>query len=163
MTKITLLSDSHSEISDDVIKYLENSDEIWHAGDIGNYKVIEKLKKIKPLRAVFGNIDGIEIRKEFKEYERFFCENVEVLMTHIAGNPTKYTPEISQIIKNNPPKLLICGHSHILKVMFDKKNNILFMNPGAIGKYGFHQVRTLLQFTIHQDKIENLQVVEFKK
>jgi hypothetical protein len=161
MTKILLLSDTHSYIDDAILKYVRQADEVWHAGDIGNLEVTDAIKKLKPMRAVYGNIDGKEARAEFPENNRFMCEGVDVLMTHIGGYPPKYNPRSRELIQANPPKLFICGHSHILKVMPDKRLNILHMNPGAVGKHGFHQVRTMLRFTIEGAKIENLEVVEF--
>lgn len=163
MKKILLLSDTHSYIDDAVIKYVKQADEVWHAGDIGDLKVTDSIKALKPLRAVYGNIDDAKAQLEFPEHNRFMCEDVDVLMTHIGGYPGKYHVRIRDMIYDNPPRLFICGHSHILKVMPDKKLNLLHMNPGAIGKYGFHQVRTMLRFTINGSKIENLEVIEFKK
>lgn len=160
MKKILLLSDTHSHIDDTILKYVNFADEVWHAGDIGNLKVTDTIKKIKPLRAVFGNIDNHEARLEFPLHNRFFCEDVHVLITHIGGYPGKYSPAIREEINKNPPKLFICGHSHILKVMFDKKLNLLHMNPGAAGISGFHQKRTMLRFEIDGDKIQNLEVIE---
>ncbi len=161
--KILLLSDTHGHIDDRILTYAENADEIWHAGDIGDLHVTDALKKIAPLRAVFGNIDSAEVRKEFPLNQRFFCEKVDVWMTHIGGYPTKYAPAIREEIRKNPPKLFISGHSHILKVMFDKSLNLLHMNPGAVGKYGFHQVRTMLRFKIEDEKIFDLEVIELGK
>lgn len=163
MKKILLLSDTHSYIDDDILKYVQQADEVWHAGDIGDLKVTDAIKKLKPLEAVYGNIDDAKARLEFPENNRFMCEDVDVLITHIGGYPGKYKPRISALINENPPKLFICGHSHILKVMPDKKLNLLHMNPGAIGKHGFQKVRTMLRFTIDGKKIENLEVIEFKK
>jgi len=163
MKKILLLSDTHSYIDDDILKYVKQADEVWHAGDIGDLSVTDSIKKIKPLRAVFGNIDDNKARVEFPEHNRFMCEDVDVLITHIGGYPGKYNVRVRGIIYENPPKLFICGHSHILKVMPDKKLNLLHMNPGAVGKHGFQQVRTMLRFTIDGKKIENLEVIEFKK
>ena len=163
MKKILLLSDTHSYIDDDILKYVKQADEVWHAGDIGDLSVTDSIKKIKPLRAVFGNIDDNKARVEFPEHNRFMCEDVDVLITHIGGYPGKYNVRIRDIIFAKPPKLFICGHSHFLKVMPDKKLNLLHMNPGAVGKHGFQQVRTMLRFTIDGKKIENLEVIEFKK
>ena len=160
MKKILLLSDTHSHIDETILKYVKLSDEVWHAGDIGDLKVTDTIKKLKPLRAVFGNIDNHEARLEFPLNNRFFCEGVEVLLTHIGGYPGKYSPAIREEITKNPPKLFICGHSHILKVMFDKKLNCLHMNPGAAGISGFHQKRTMLRFEIDGDKIQSLEVIE---
>lgn len=163
MTKILLLSDTHSHIDATILKYVKQADEVWHAGDIGDLKVTDAIKALKPLRAVYGNIDNAEIRKEFPENNRFMCEDVDVWITHIGGYPNKYNPKIKSNIYANPPKLFICGHSHILKVMPDKKLNLLHMNPGAIGLHGFHKVRTMLRFVIDGDKIKDLEVVELKR
>jgi len=163
MTKILLLSDTHSHIDDAILKYAKQADEIWHAGDIGNLKVTDALSKIKPVRGVHGNIDDHIIQKEFPEHNRFLCEKVAVWITHIGGYPPKYNSCVKEELKNNPPKLFICGHSHILKVMHDKKLDVLHMNPGACGKHGFHQVRTMLRFTISGEKIKDLEVIELGK
>lgn len=160
MTKILLLSDTHSHIDDTILKYVQLADEVWHAGDIGDLIITDTLKKLKPLRAVFGNIDDDKCRMEFPLHNRFFCEDVDVWITHIGGYPGKYNPNIKQELELNPPNLFICGHSHILKVMFDKKNNFLHMNSGAVGKSGFHQVRTMLRFVIDGNKIKDLEVIE---
>lgn len=163
MKKILLLSDTHSHIDAVILKYVNQADEVWHAGDIGDLMVTDTIKKIKPLRAVFGNIDNHEARKEFPLNNRFFCEGVDVWITHIGGYPGKYNSVIREEINKNPPKLFICGHSHILKVQFDKQLNLLHMNPGAAGKHGFHQVRTMLRFEIDGDKIQQLEVIEIGK
>ncbi len=163
MKKILLLSDTHSYIDDTILKYVRQADEVWHAGDIGNLAVTDAIKKEKPLRAVYGNIDDDKARMEFPLNNRFFCEGVEVWITHIGGYPGKYSPAIREEIYSNPPKLFICGHSHILKVQFDKKLNLLHMNPGAAGTHGFHQMRTMLRFEISGDKIQNLEVIEIGK
>jgi putative phosphoesterase len=160
MKKIVLLSDTHSHIDDTILKYVKLADEVWHAGDIGDLKVTDTIKKLKPLRAVFGNIDNHEARLEFPLNNRFLCEGVDVLITHIGGYPGKYSSAIREEITQNPPKLFICGHSHILKVMFDKKLNCLHMNPGAAGISGFHQKRTMLRFEIDGEKIQSLEVIE---
>ena len=163
MKKILLLSDTHSYIDATILKYVNQADEVWHAGDIGDLVVTDTLKKMKPLRAVFGNIDGTEARLEFPLHNRFMCEEVAVWITHIGGYPGKYNPEIKQEMAANPPKLFICGHSHILKVIYDKKHNLLHMNPGAAGKSGFHQVRTMLRFVVDGDKIKELEIIEIEK
>lgn len=163
MIKILLFSDTHSHIDDTILKYVNQADEVWHAGDIGNLAVTDAIKKLKPLRAVYGNIDDDKARMEFPLNNRFMCEDVDVLITHIGGYPGKYNQAIREELYNNPPKLFICGHSHILKVMFDKKLNLLHMNPGAAGISGFHQVRTMLRFVIEGDKIKDLEVVEIGK
>jgi putative phosphoesterase len=163
MKKILLLSDTHSHIDDAILKYVKQADEVWHAGDIGDLNVTDTIKKIKPLRAVYGNIDDAEARLEFPLHNRFMCEGVSVWITHIGGYPGKYNPAIKAEMTANPPQLFICGHSHILKVMFDKKHNLLHMNPGACGKSGFHQVRTMLRFVIEGDKIKDLEIIEIEK
>lgn len=163
MKKILLLSDTHSHLDEAIIKYANQADEIWHAGDIGNLNVTDTLKEIKPLRAVYGNIDNSEARIEFPLHNRFMCENVAVWITHIGGYPGRYNPNIREEIRLNPPKLFISGHSHILKVMNDKKLGLLHMNPGAIGKNGMHKVRTMLRFEIDGDKVQNLEVIEIKR
>ena len=163
MKKILLLSDTHSHIDDTILKYVKQADEVWHAGDIGDLKVTDTIKKLKPLRGVYGNIDNAEARTEFPLHNRFMCEKVNVWITHIGGYPGRYSPSIREEIRLNPPKLFITGHSHILKVMNDKKLGLLHMNPGAIGTHGFHKVRTMLRFEIDGDKIKNLEVVEVKR
>ena len=163
MTKILLLSDTHSYIDDTILKYARLADEVWHAGDIGDLAVTDALKAVKPLRAVYGNIDDAKGRLEFPLNNRFMCEGVDVWITHIGGYPGKYSPAIRQDLQLNPPKLFICGHSHILKVQYDQKLGLLHMNPGAAGTHGFQQVRTMLRFDINGDKIQNLEVVEMAK
>ncbi|MEX0996493.1 MAG: metallophosphoesterase family protein [Flavobacteriaceae bacterium] len=163
MKKILLLSDTHSHIDDTILKYVAQADEVWHAGDIGSLEVTDAIQEIKPFRAVYGNIDNAKIRGEFPLHQRFICEGVDVWMTHIGGSPGRYNPDIREEMKLNPPKLFICGHSHILKVMHDKKSGTLFMNPGAAGKHGFHKVRTMLRFVLDAGQIKDLEVVEFKR
>jgi len=163
MTKILLLSDTHSHLDDVILKYAAQADEIWHAGDIGDISVTDKLSKLKPIRGVFGNIDNHVLQKEFPLNNRFMCEDVDVWITHIGGYPPKYNSRTRPEIQNKPPKLFICGHSHILKVMMDKKLGVLHMNPGACGKHGFHQVRTMLRFQIDGAEIKNLEVIELGK
>lgn len=163
MIKILLLSDTHSHIDDTIVKYVNQADEVWHAGDIGSLVVTDKIKSIKPLRAVFGNIDDDKARMEFPLHNRFVCEGVDVWITHIGGYPGKYNQAIREELRTNPPKLFICGHSHILKVQFDKSLDLLHMNPGAAGISGFHQIRTMLRFEIDGDKISNLEVIEIGK
>lgn len=160
MKKIGLLSDTHNYWDEKYIEYFSDCDEIWHAGDIGSVELFEKMEQFKPLRAVYGNIDDSKVRVCCPEFLRFTVEKVDVLMTHIGGYPGKYIPSVRNILQTNPPKLFICGHSHILKVVYDKKYGCLTMNPGAAGIYGFHSVRTLLRFTLDDSKIENLEVVE---
>lgn len=163
MKKILLLSDTHSHIDNDILKYVKQADEVWHAGDIGDLKVTDSIKALKPLRAVYGNIDDAEARAEFPEHNRFMCEGVDVWITHIGGYPPKYNGRVREQLQLHPPRIFICGHSHILKVMPDKKLNLIHMNPGAVGKHGFHNVRTMLRFTIDKKTIDNLEVIEFKR
>ena len=161
--KILLLSDTHSYLDEAILKYVKLADEVWHVGDIGEITVTDTIKKIKPLRAVYGNIDGTEARAEFPLDNRFVVDGLDVWMTHIGGYPNKYNPRIKEMIKENPPKLFISGHSHILKVQYDQKLQLLHMNPGAAGKHGFHQVRTMLRFEIVKGEITNLEVIELGK
>ncbi|TAH05010.1 MAG: metallophosphoesterase [Sphingobacteriales bacterium] len=160
MVKIGLISDTHSYLDTAVFKYFDKCDEIWHAGDFGNLAVADDLLAFKPLRGVYGNIDGADIRTIYPENLRFNCEEVDVWMTHIGGYPNKYAPKVKTEIYLNPPKLFICGHSHIVKVIYDKKINCLHINPGAAGKYGWHTKRTLIRFSINADRIENLELIE---
>ena len=163
MKKILLLSDTHSFIDDSIKKYAKKVDEIWHAGDIGNIEVYDNLKKITKTRAVYGNIDDYLVRSSIQEINTFICEKVKVSMIHIAGKPPYYNKKSKSLIKKENPKIFICGHSHILKVINDKKLGLLHINPGAIGKYGLHSVRTMVQFEINGKKIENLSIIEFKR
>jgi putative phosphoesterase len=163
LKKILLLSDTHSYLDDRILAHVKHADEVWHAGDIGDLKVTDTIKKLKPLRAVYGNIDDAKARMEFPLDNRFMCEGVDVWMTHIGGYPGKYNQRVRDDIYANPPKLYITGHSHILKVMNDKKTGLLHMNPGAVGTHGFQQVRTMLRFTIDAGKIANLEVIEFER
>ena len=160
MKKILLLSDTHSHLDEAMLKYVRLADEVWHAGDIGNLTVTDAIHAIKPLRAVYGNIDDDKARMEFPLHNQFFCEDVSVWITHIGGYPGKYNPAIRAALAANPPQLFICGHSHILKVQFDKTLNLLHMNPGAAGKSGFHQVRTMLRFVIDGAQIKDLEIIE---
>ncbi len=163
MVKIGLLSDTHSHLDTKIFDYFKDVDEIWHAGDIGSIEVTDQLKKFKPLRAVYGNIDDHILRREFPEFNRFTIENVDVLMTHIGGKPGKYAKPALDALQEKAPKLFICGHSHILLVKMDPKFNMLWMNPGACGIKGFHKVKTLLRFQIDGDKIQNLEAIEIGK
>ncbi|TVZ55802.1 hypothetical protein OD91_1069 [Lutibacter sp. Hel_I_33_5] len=160
MKKILLLSDTHSFIDDQILKFVKQADEVWHAGDIGDLKVTDTIKKLKPLRAVYGNIDGADARSEFPLDNKFDLECVSVWITHIGGYPNKYNPRVREALQKESPKLFICGHSHILKVQFDKKLNLLHINPGAAGNHGFHKVRTMVRFTIDKGEIKNLEVIE---
>lgn len=160
MKKIGLLSDTHSYLDDAVFGYFKECDEIWHAGDFGSIEVIERLENFKPLRGVYGNIDGKEVRTIFPEVNRFMCDGVDVLMTHIGGYPKRYQPYVKKEMLRHPPKLFISGHSHILKVVYDEEFACLHLNPGAAGKQGWHRVRTLLRFDVKDKKIQNLEVIE---
>ena len=160
MTRICLLSDTHGCLDAKIIKHLEWADQVWHAGDIGTISLLEQLEKAKPTRAVFGNIDGHQIRAACPENQIFYCEKVKVLIRHIGGYPGRYNATTRQLLDEHQPKLYICGHSHILKVQNDLQKKLLHMNPGAAGRSGFHQMRTLLRFTIDEDRIENLEVAE---
>ena len=163
MKKILLISDTHGYIDDRIIQYAKQSDETWHAGDIGELKVTDELKKVTTVRAVHGNIDNNKIRAEYPENLRFQIEEMKIWITHIGGYPNKYNQRIRQEIDSNPPDIFICGHSHILKIINDKKLDLLHINPGAIGKHGFHHVRTMIRFEIMKNKIQNLEVIEFKR
>ena len=163
MKKILLISDTHGYIDDQILKFVRQADEVWHAGDIGSIEVVDIIKNLKPLRAVYGNIDDALIRTEFPLNNKFTIEKVTVWITHIGGYPNRYDLRVKEEITKNPPQLYISGHSHILKVIFDKKLNLLHMNPGAAGKHGFHTVRTMLRFEINEDKISNLEVIELEQ
>ena len=163
MKKILLLSDTHGHVDDHMMKYVKESDEVWHAGDIGTTQVTDTISSLKPLRAVFGNIDNHELRLSFPEELLFECEDINIYMTHIGGRPSRYAKGISEKIKSIKPKIFICGHSHILRIQYDKVNQLLFINPGAIGKHGFHKVRTMVRFEIDKSDIKNIEVIEVKR
>ncbi len=163
MKKIGLISDTHSYLDPAVFKHFAEVDEIWHAGDFGNINLADQLATFKPLRGVYGNIDGQDVRIVYPLNLRFFCEEVDVWITHIGGYPDKYNAAVKPEIYNNPPDLFITGHSHILKVMFDKKINCLHLNPGAAGKQGWHKTQTLMRFCIDKKSITNLEVIEIAK
>ena len=160
MVRIGLISDTHGFLDARVFKHFENCDEIWHAGDFGTIELADALAAFKPLRGVYGNIDGKELRQTFPENLRFTCEGLDVWITHIGGYPDRYSPAVRKLIYDNPPSLFICGHSHILKVIFDKKINCLHLNPGAAGKQGWHKTRTLMRFAIDEGKVKDLEVIE---
>ena len=160
MIKVGILSDTHGYWDDKYLHYFEPCDEIWHVGDIGSLEVAQKLTAFRPFRAVYGNIDGQELRRLYPQTLRFVVEGTEVLMKHIGGYPGKYDPSVAGSIFVHPPKLFISGHSHILKVKYDKTLDMLHINPGAAGNYGFHKVRTLVRFTINGAKFEDMEVVE---
>lgn len=163
MKKIGLLSDTHGFLPERVFELFKDVDEIWHAGDIGNLEVTDKLQAFKPLRAVYGNIDNTDIRAEFKEYLTFRVEDVVVSMTHIAGRPGRYSKNALDFIRETKPGLFVCGHSHVLLVQHDPLNKMLWLNPGACGNKGFHSIQTALRFQINKDKIEHMEVIEFGK
>ncbi|NCP45128.1 MAG: metallophosphoesterase family protein [Flavobacteriales bacterium] len=160
MKRIGLISDTHGFLPSNVEKFFSSCDEIWHLGDVGSMDVIEKLEKIKPLKGVYGNIDGQEIRQVFPKNLRFMCEEVDVWLTHIGGYPKRYNIDVKDEIKRNPPNLFISGHSHILKVMYDQQLNLLHINPGAAGNQGFHKVKTIIRFSIDKKEIKDLEVIE---
>lgn len=176
--KIVLMSDTHGVCDKKIEKYLSDCDEIWHAGDIGSLNVVNRLRSFAPLRAVHGNIDGQDIRYDFPEFLSFQCEGASILMTHIGGFPGKYHPKALQkivetqyiasqnkqyIASQKTNKIFICGHSHILRVIYDQHFDMLTLNPGAAGLQGFHQVRTLLRFEITNGEIQNLEVIEIPR
>ncbi|MDR2057941.1 MAG: metallophosphatase family protein [Dysgonamonadaceae bacterium] len=162
MQRIGLLSDTHAYWDEKFIRYFSECDEIWHAGDIGSIEVLNQLQALKPVRAVYGNIDAYSVRTLCPQVLRFTVEKVPVLLTHIGGYPGKYASEIRREIYANPPQLFVCGHSHILKVQYDQQLQMLCLNPGAAGKSGFHVVRTLMRFTIDEKSIKDLEVIELK-
>ncbi len=160
MKRIGLLSDTHGYLDDRIIDYLSECDEIWHAGDIGNFETAGRLSELKPFRAVCGNIDGSDLRMNYPATLRFLSEAVNVLIVHIGGYPGHYAPEVRKELISFTPKLFISGHSHILKVIYDQKFQLLHINPGAAGIQGFHQIRTLVRFTIDNELIKEMEVVE---
>jgi len=163
MLKIGLLSDTHAVLDPRVLTFLEGSDEIWHAGDWGDISLYDELQKIAPVRGVYGNVDGPINTSLLPENQIFTVENVKVVMTHIGGYPGRYEPRLRQILLKEKPQLYVCGHSHILKVIYDKKYQLLHINPGAAGHSGFHKVITAIRFQIDGDKIENLEVFELPR
>ena len=160
MKKVLVISDTHSYIDDRIIKYASEADYVIHAGDIGTFDVIRKLKSVSRVLFVYGNIDGNEIRSESNKFEFFELNNLKILLTHISGKTPKYNKETLIKIKEHNPDILIAGHSHILKIQYDKINQLIFLNPGAAGRYGFHLKRTMLRFEIKLNKIENLEIIE---
>ncbi|MEO1023676.1 MAG: metallophosphoesterase family protein [Bacteroidota bacterium] len=160
MIKIGLISDTHHFLDKQVNEYFEDRDEIWHAGDFGTSEIADKLDQIAPLKGVYGNIDGKDIRDRFPLHQRFNCEGLDIWMTHIGGIPGRYCIPIRDEMNNNPPDVFICGHSHILKVARDQKNNnLLYINPGAAGKQGFHTIRTMMRFSIEDGKMKDIEVI----
>lgn len=160
MTKIGLISDTHDHLDDAVFKHFEHCDEIWHAGDFGTAKIADALKAFKPLRGVYGNIDGNDIRSEYPETLVWSCEQVRIMMIHIGGYPPKYNTRSKLLLEEHRPQMFISGHSHILKVIYDNQRNCLHINPGAAGKYGWHKVRTLIRFVIDGKNIRNCEIIE---
>lgn len=163
MKNIVLLSDTHGYFDNRFSPYLQECDEIWHAGDIGDNGTLEKLQKFAPVKAVFGNIDGYPLRHELPEWLSWQTEKMSVLMTHIGGRPPKFAKDVLARIKQEQPKIFICGHSHILMVQYMKEIDCLHLNPGAAGKQGWHKVQTLLKFKIGKAEIKNLEVVELNR
>jgi len=163
MPKILLLSDTHGYLDEQMLKYVREADEVWHAGDIGDIYVTDTIRKIKPIRAVYGNIDGTEARAQFKEVLKFKVDNKRVWITHIGGYPGRYESQFREAFKFNPPHIFISGHSHILKIIYDKKHRMLHLNPGAAGKSGFHKVRTMIRFTIDINTIKDMEIIELEK
>lgn len=163
ISTIGIISDTHNYLDERILSHLTGVNEIWHAGDIGNYEIIEQLQDVAPTKAVYGNIDGRDIRDACPENLIFEYNSLKVFITHIGGYPNKYTARVKKIIQAEKPHLYICGHSHITKVMPDKINNLLHINPGAAGKHGFHHMRTLIKLDINNGKMENLRVVELGK
>ncbi len=161
--KIGLLSDTHSYLDPKIFEYFSGCDEIWHAGDIG-YSVIEKLEAFKPVRAVFGNIDDLSFQRKYPEDLWFPCEGLNVLLTHIGGAPPNYNPRAKKLLSAKTPDIFICGHSHILRIKKDSQyNNMLYVNPGAAGNHGLHQIKTIIRFEITGKVIKNMEVIELGK
>lgn len=160
MTRIGLISDTHNYLDEAVFKHFENCDEIWHAGDFGTVAIADRLKEFKPLKGVYGNIDGYDVRSVYPENLAWTCEEVNVFMTHIGGHPNKYAPGIKQELLTNKTKLFISGHSHILKIIYDDTTNCLHINPGAAGNQGWHKIKTTVRFTIDGSNIKDCEVIE---
>jgi uncharacterized protein len=158
--RIGLLSDTHSYLPPQVFTHFKDVDEIWHSGDFGNTQIIEQLKEFKPLKGVYGNIDGITIRQEFPEDLIWIANGIKVYMTHIGGYPGRYNARAKEIIKAEQPHLFISGHSHIVKVMPDKIHHLLHINAGACGNQGWHTIKTLMRFTIENQKVQQLELIE---
>ncbi len=161
--KIFLLSDTHGFIDEQMQDLIHEADEVWHAGDFGDYQVANRIQELRPLRGVYGNIDGREIRAQYPEQLFFDCEGLKVGMIHIGGYPPKYAPGVKKILQEKRPEIFISGHSHILKVVKDHDLDLLHMNPGAAGKQGFHRIRTALRFEILDGEVKNLQAIELGK
>lgn len=157
------MADTHFFLDEMVFRHFEKCDEIWHAGDFGNLEIAERLNAFRPLKGVYGNIDGQDIRGRYPEQLRWQTEEVRVMMTHIGGYPPKYNPAVKKELERDPPKLFICGHSHILKIIYDERLQCLHMNPGAAGQQGWHKVRTLIRFTIDGKDMRDCEVIELGK
>jgi uncharacterized protein len=163
LKKILLISDTHGHLDKALFKHIDAADEVWHGGDIGPIEICKSIENLKPLKAVFGNIDANDVSTIYPENLIFECEGLKVLITHIGGYPGKYPTRIKHLFKEHLPKLFICGHSHILKIMYDKENELLHINPGAAGVHGFHHVKTAVRFEIDAGEIKNLAVIELGK
>ena len=163
MTRIGVLSDTHGLLDKRVLEHFKNVDEIWHAGDIGSFELLQTLREFKPTRAVFGNMDSGDVRYSLSEFYRFRVEDVNVLMTHIGGYPGHYNPWLIPMFRKEPPDLFVCGHSHILKVQYDNQYQFLTMNPGAAGLQGWQPCQTLLRFAIDGKQIKDLEVIELER
>ena len=163
MKKIGIISDTHGTIKSRLFDFFKDVDEIWHAGDIGNVEILSRLQKFKPVRAVYGNIDDYKTRQLTTEFQNFKCENAKIIMTHIGGYPGRYNPKALKIIKKERPHLFISGHSHILKVIHDKQNNLLHINPGAAGNDGFHKNITMIRFEVEDERFSNLEILDIER
>lgn len=163
MERILLLSDTHGYMDENILKYVKTVDQVWHAGDIGDFNVTRAIEEIRPLKSVYGNIDDYKIRATYPEHQRFSLEGLDIWITHIGGYPGRYDRRVKPEIFNNTPDIFISGHSHILKVMRDQELNLMHLNPGAIGKHGLHKVRTMLRFNLDKGEIKDMEVIEFKR
>jgi len=163
MKRVGIISDTHGFWDDKLAIFLSECDEIWHAGDIGNLETADTISAFKPLRAVYGNIDDYRVRSIYPKINRFECEEVDVLITHVGGYPGKYDKTILPILEYQPPDLFVCGHSHILKVIYDKDYDFLHINPGSAGKSGMHKVRTSIRFTIEGKDFKNMEILEIPR
>ena len=163
MKKIGILSDTHGSVSEKILKFFSDCDQIWHAGDIGSIELADKLAKYKPFRAVYGNIDGTEIRSTYKKHNLFKCEQVNVWLTHIGGYPGNYSYNVKPKIYQYKPDIFVCGHSHILKIIHDKKIDCLHINPGAAGNFGSHRLKTAVRFVIDKKDIRDMEILEIDR
>ncbi len=164
MIRVGVLSDTHGVLPEQVFEFVKDCDEIWHAGDVGDYEVIRKLNGTGAVvRAVYGNIDGQDIRMRLPEVETFVTEGAKVVLLHIGGTPSRYSPKALSLIKKYKPAIFVCGHSHILKVQFDKKHNLLYINPGAAGRNGFHKSITAIRFVIDNGRAKDMEVLDVER